>query len=155
MLKSFKNIPPMLQKQIMARLIGSALGLFCVLVILISHGQWQLIFPGLVISLCFFISASNLFFRCEEKRYIIIRGVCTSFERTAVRKRIKAIYLESEGKTVKILNIPKGRPIKEGDCVLVYVADNASVYDLEGEYVICNVLAIGKEYGSAEKKQAA
>ena len=154
MLKSFKNFPPLLQKQITIRLIGSVLGLFCVLVILISHGQWQLIFPGLVISLSFFLSASNLFFRCEEKGYIIIRGICNGFERSSVRKRIKAIYLEAEGKSIKILHTNKGRPIKEGDCVVVYVADNASVYDLDGEFVICNVLAIGKEHDSTVKESA-
>lgn len=155
MLKSYKNFPPILQKQILMRLTGSVLGLFCVLVILISHSQWQLIFPGLVISLSFFISASNLFFRCEEKRYIVIHGICRGFERTSIRKQIKAIYLESDGKSVKVLCTYKGRPIKEGDQATIYVADTASVYDVDGEYIICNILAIGREQNSSTLQKAA
>ena len=154
MLKSYKNFPPIHQKQILMRLTGSVLGLFCVLVILISHSQWQLIFPGLVISLSFFISASNLFFRCEEKRYIVIHGTCHGFERTSVRKHIKAIYLESDGKSVKVLYTYKGRPIKEGDQVTIYVADTASVYEVNDEYIICSILAIGREQQGANQKAA-
>ena len=155
MLKSYKNFPPILQKQILMRLTGSVLGLFCVLVILISHSQWQLIFPGLVISLSFFISASNLFFRCEEKRYIMIRGICRGFERTSVRKQIKAIYLESDGKSVKVVYTYKSRPIKEGDQVTIYVSDTASVYEVDGEYIICSILAIGRKQNSSAMQKAA
>ena len=155
MMKSFKTFPYPLQKQILMRLIGTLLGLFCVLVILISHGQWKMIFPGLVISLSFFISASNLFFRCEEKGYIVIQGICRGFERSTVRKRVKAIYLEADSKMIKVLHLNKGRPIKEGDHLTLYVADTASVYELDGEFIICNVLAIGRDQYSSENQKAA
>lgn len=38
-----------------------------------------------------------------ENRYIILEGLCSSVDKTPLRKRVKNIYLETEAGTVKIV----------------------------------------------------
>ena len=102
MAEVFKKIPSALKKQILIRLAGSGLGIVMLILILSYRGNWQLIIPGIAIFLAFFGSAALLFIKCAGESYVVIRGECVEIEKTGLRKRIKSVYIQQDGRRVKI-----------------------------------------------------
>ena len=127
MREQFKAIPNPLQKQILIRLSGCGIGIAALLILLVNGGRWQLFFPAVIITLYFLNSTIHLFFRCAEGRYVELHGTCQSIERSVVRKRIKALHIESDGRFIKLIPHQNSGSVKEGDSLIIYLADNASV----------------------------
>ena len=147
MIDKFKNIAPVLQKQILIRLAGSGLGLAMILMMLAYRGSWQLLIPGIIITMGFLISAGVLYDKCVKSNYVALSGICQDIERTSLRKKIKAIYIKSENKTIKIVSqVQRIRNLSVGDKLTVYLPLNEPVYDHDGCFVIFHVIAIGKEW---------
>lgn len=147
MAEVFKKIPSALKRQILIRLAGSGLGVIMLILILSYRGNWQLIIPGITIFLVFFGSAALLFIKCAGESYVVIRGECVEIEKTGLRRRIKAVYIQQDGRPVKIMNqVQRLRNLSVGDKLAVYMAENAPVYDHDGCYVVFNVIAVGKEW---------
>lgn len=152
MLEQFRQIPAPLQKQISLYLSGSLLGLVMMIMILAFHGSWQLIIPSLIIALVFLINGCVLFCRCTEGQYVVIQGVCTEIERTGFKKRIKAVYIRSGEHAIKVVHqLQRIRDLSAGDGLVLYLADNAPVYEVDGYKVVCNALAIGKESSVSDR----
>ncbi len=147
MVEAYKKIPQVLQKQILIRLAGSGLGVVMLLLILAYRGDWRLIIPGIAIFLAFAVDAALLFHKCKNERYVVIQGICQGIDRTGLRKRIKAAYVQCEDKCVKITHqLQKIRNLSIGDKLTVYVSENTPVYEHDGCLVIFNVIAVGKEW---------
>lgn len=146
MLEQFRQIPAPLQKQIYLHLSGSVLGLVMMIMVLAFQGSWQLIIPSLIIAFVFLINGCVLFCRCTEGQYVVIQGVCTEIERTGFKKRIKAVYIRSGEYAIKVVyQLQRIKDLSAGDSLVLYLADNTPVYELDGYKVVCNALAIGKE----------
>ena len=94
----------------------------------------------------------HLFFRCAEGRYVELRGTCQSIERSVVRKRIKALHIESDGRFIKLIPHQNSGSVKEGDSLIIYLADNASVYEVDHELVLCDIITYGKDRCLHESK---
>lgn len=151
MRKQFQKIPSVLQKQIMVRLAGSGLGIVMLILILAYQGSIQFLLPGIAITFIFLASAFLLFYRCSEGKYVVIRGTCEEIERTGLRKRLKAVYIQCDEKSVKIVGLLlRLRNLRIGDILEVYIADSTPVYEHDGVYVITNTLAVSK--GNRERK---
>ena len=147
MAEVFKKIPTALKNQILIRLAGSGLGLIMLILILSYRGSWQLIIPGIAIFLTFLGSAAFLFIKCASESYVVIRGTCVEIEKAGLRKRVKAVYIQHENRSVKVVNqIQRIRNLSVGDKLVVYVSENAPVYDHDGCLIIFNVIAVGKEW---------
>ena len=145
MRERFQGLPSVLQKQILIRLAGSASGMVMSLLILVYHGRAQLLIPGVVICFSFLVNAAVMFFHCTGKRYVIIHGTCNEIVRSSFRRKLKAVYLESEGKSVKIMGqLQSLRNLRIGDRLEVYISDSAPVYQNDGIYVITQVMAVRK-----------
>ena len=147
MADQFKQIPAPLQKQILSRLAGSGLGIVVLILILTYRGSWQLMLPGLAIFVAFTMSAWLLFCNCVQGTYTVIQGQCTEIERTGIRKKIKAVYIQSDDRCIRIVTqFQKIRKLAVGDKLTVYLAENSPVYEHDGCLVIFHVIAIGKEW---------
>ena len=73
----------------------------------------------------------------------------TEIEKTGLRRKVKDIYVKEDQFTVRIVRPSiKLRSLNVGDRITIYLADNAPVYEMDGCKVICNTLAVEKEYGS-------
>ena len=145
MADQFKQIPAPLQKQILSRLAGSGLGIVMLILILAYRGSWQLMLPGMAIFLAFTVNAWLLFRKCADGSYVVIRGECTEIERTGIRKKIKAVYIQSEGRCIRIMTqLQKIRKLSVGDKLTIYLAENTPVYDHDGCLVIFQIIAVGK-----------
>ena len=145
----FRQFPKVLQKQILIRLTAGIVSLLMLVIILLYRGGLELMFPCIGFSAVFFISALQLYARCDEKNYVVIRGTCTEIEKTGLRRKVKDIYVKEDQFTVRIVRpTMKLRSLNVGDRITIYLADNAPVYEMDGCNVICNTLAVEKEYGS-------
>ena len=145
----FRQFPKVLQKQILIRLTAGIVSLLMLVIILLYRGGHELMFPCIGVSAVFFISALQLYARCDEKNYVVIRGTCTEIEKTGLRRKVKDIYVKEDQFTVRIVRpTMKLRSLNVGDRITIYLADNAPVYEMDGCKVICNTLAVEKEYGS-------
>ena len=149
MKNKFRQFPQVLQKQILIRLTAGIVSLLMLVIILLSRGGIELMFPCIGFSSIFFISALQLYARCDEKNYVVIKGTCTEIEKTGLRRKVKDIYVKEDQFTVRIVRPSmKLRSLNVGDRITIYLADNAPVYEMDGCKVICNTLAVEKEYGS-------
>lgn len=147
MAEQFKQIPSPLQKQILIRLAGSGLGIAMLTLILAYHGSWQLILPGIAIFVAFTVSAWLLFRKCVTGAYVVIHGQCVEIERTGIRKKIKAVYIQNEDRCIRIMSqLQKIRKLSVGDKLTLYLAENTPVYDHDGCLVIFHIIAAGKEW---------
>ena len=145
----FRQFPQVLQKQILIRLTAGIVSLLMLVIILLYRGGIELMFPCIGFSSIFFISALQLYARCDEKKYVVIKGTCTEIEKTGHRRKVKDIYVKEDQFTVRIVRPSmKLRSLNVGDRITIYLADNAPVYEMDGCKVICNTLAVEKEYGS-------
>ena len=145
----FRQFPQVLQKQILIRLTAGLISLMMLVIILLYRGGLELMFPCIGFSSVFFISALQLYARCDEKNYVVIKGICTEIEKTGLRRKVKDIYVKEDQFTVRIVRPSmKLRSLNVGDRITIYLADNAPVYEMDGCKVICNTLAVEKEYGS-------
>lgn len=145
----FRQFPQVLQKQILIRLTAGIVSLLMLVIILLYRGGLELMFPCIGFSSVFFISALQLYARCDEKNYVVIKGTCTEIEKTGLRRKVKDIYVKEDQFTVRIVRPSmKLRSLNVGDRITIYLADNAPVYEMDGCKVICNTLAAEKEYGS-------
>lgn len=144
MKERFRNIPAPLQKQIFFRGSGMMIGI--AIMIFAGRGGIVLLLPGIAILLMFLVSACSLAIRCFEGKYLILKGQCLQIERSFVRKNIKAIYLKVQNHTVKLrCQIP--RRIAVGDQLIIYISNDAPVYEEDGCQVLFHILAIGREHG--------
>lgn len=144
MKERFRNIPAPLQKQILQRAFGMAIGI--VIMIFAGKEDIVLLLPGIAALLMFLVSACSLAIRCLDGNYLILRGQCLQIERSFVRKNIKAIYLKVQNHTVKLrCQIP--RRIAVGDQLTIYISNDAPVYEEDGCQVLFHILAIGREHG--------
>ena len=144
MKERFRNIPAPLQKQILQRAFGMAIGI--AIMIFAGKEDIVLLLPGIAALLMFLVSACSLTIRCLDGNYLILRGQCFQIERSFVRKNIKAIYLKVQNHTVK-LRCQLPRRIAVGDQLTIYISNDAPVYEEDGCQVLFHILAIGREHG--------
>lgn len=143
----FNQFPKALQKQVLIRLTASAVSMLMLVLILLYRGGFELVLPCVGFAAVFLISAFQLYVRCEENEYVVLHGVCTEIERTGLRRRVKDIYVKENEHTVRLVRpTMKLRALNVGDKITIYLADNAPVYDMDGCKVICNTLAVEKEF---------
>ena len=113
--------------------------------IMLLKGHWQFLIPCLAVAILFSVAGLQLLADCSEKKYITISGVCSEVERTGLRKRIKSICLKQGAVAIRLPHPDYfSRSLSSGDSIVVYVASNAPVYEVDGYQVICNTLAIGR-----------
>ena len=152
MREQFKAIPNPLQKQILIRLSGCGIGIAALLILLVNGGHWQLFFPAVIITLYFLNSTIHLFYRCAEGRYVELRGTCQSIERSVVRKRIKALHIESDGRFIKLIPHQNSGSVNDGDSLIIILADNSSVNEVYRERGLCDIITYGKDMCLHESK---
>ena len=85
MIRSFRKYPPILQKQILIRLAAGIAAYMILPIIWLCNGGFELMLPFICFGTVFLISAVQLYARCEEKGYVVIRGICTQVDRTGLR----------------------------------------------------------------------
>ena len=152
MKEKFMRIPAPLRRQILLRCAGAGLGAAMFLIVLIFSTDWRFMVPCTAASVLCLASAALLFDRCVRGKYVVITGNCTEIERTSIRKRIKAIYLQTEEHQIKLVGVRPVRNLIVGDTLNLFVADNTPVYNTDGCNVICAYIALSKTLPTQKKE---
>ena len=146
MKEKFLSIPLPLQKQILLRLGGAGIGAVTFLLVLSYRSDWRLMLPCAALIVLCVGSSLSLYDRCIQSRYVAVTGSCVEIEKSAWRRRTKAIYLRTDQYSIKLAGVRKIKNLVVGDQLTVYIAENAAVYEVDGCQVICNYLAIEKAF---------
>ena len=152
MKEKFMQIPQPLRKQVLLRCVGAGLGAAMLLIMLIYSNDWRFMLPCAVAALLCLGSATLLYYRCTKGQYVVITGICTEIERTSIRKRMKAIYLQTEEHQVKLVGVRPVRNLVVGDTLNLFVAESTPVYNMDGCNVICSYITLSKALPTAKKK---
>ena len=118
--------------------IGATILFSCILGFL---GDVIFALPCAVIACFFIVSFLLLRHRILHDRIIAITGICTSIDRTAIKNRIKSIYLQSGNTTYRIL-VHRRVKVEIGDEITVYAPRKVATFEHNGMRVICDFYAI-------------
>ena len=142
MREEFKRLPKALKKNILCR-IGLGLGFLTVFVLICIFSNYLVLAlaPG-AFAMFLLIDGIGMLFRCLGGDYVELSGVCFEVNKSAVRRRTKYIVIETSRGAVRLPTRMKPKAIKVGDEVVIYVPDHASVYDYNGNMVVCEFYAI-------------
>jgi hypothetical protein len=142
MIEKIKQVPGPLQKQILIRYgIGVVFFLLFVL-ILIFYRDLNLSIPCVAFSVFFLVNAVLLMYRSFDGKYVIVEGVCSELEKTGLRKRIKAIYVDAGPHNVKVMIKQRLKRIAVGDDITVYLSAAAQVYEQDQCFLVYSYLAL-------------
>lgn len=141
----FLQIPAPLRKQLLLWLGSSVLSIAMLVTVLVSPGEWSLVFPCILLFLVCAGSGWLLWDRCVHQRYVVIEGTCTEIERTPFRSSIQAVFLRKDDLSIKLMGVGVMKNLMVGDTVTAYVAETTDVYEVESHLVICSHLAIVRE----------
>lgn len=141
MKEKFKKLPVALKRQIIHRTLAGVAALLVFILILVFAGDFMLSLPCLLLSVYFIISGTMMFFNCIAGKYVVVRGVCTEIERTALRKRIKAFCVSTEDGNWKIVPQRKIKGLAVGSDITVYLPSKTRVYDEKGAMLVFGIYA--------------
>ena len=150
MKEKFKQLPEILQKQIIFRIAAGAVSLLAFFIVLALYRNLFLCLSFVFFAIVFFCSGIFLLFRVVNGKYITIEGRCTRIDKSFLRKRNKSIYIESVPHKIKLNLRQKLKNISQGDDVVVYVLESTSVYQEEGYEILSGYLAIERKMRSGD-----
>lgn len=147
MKEKLRELPMAIQKQVIIRYGAAAVSLI-LLVISLPMAEDPYLPLSLALIFAFFLfSASQLLYLALSGHLIEISGECIRLERTPIRRRLKALYLQVETQVVRIQITGKQRDAEPGELVTVYASDSAPVYENEGCQQLSGYLAISIQRG--------
>lgn len=142
MKEKFKQIPEVLQRQIMFRFAAGVLFLILFAVILFCFRDYYLYLPCLFFAGFMIVNGGFLFYNSIIGNYICVQGVCEQVDVTGLRKRVKSIYVDLEQNTLRIMIKHRIKRIAIGDTIIVYLSEKTPVYEQHDGYMICSYYAI-------------
>lgn len=147
MKEKLKELPMAIQKQVIIRYGAAAVSLILLVISLLMAEDPYLPLSLALIFAFFLFSASQLLYLALAGHLVDICGECTRIERTPIRRRLKAIYLQVGTQVVRLQITGKQRDVEPGDLVTVYASGSAPVYESEGYQQLGGYLAINIQRG--------
>ena len=138
----FQSFPLPLQKHILMHGLFSVLFILLAIILYCYGPDPYILIPPIAISIFAIVRGIFLFRRVARGEYRIVEGPCIDTDVTMIRKRIKSLVFETEGRKVKVLVKQRKNKIAIGCLVRLYVANNTMVYEKDGYYVLYEYLDI-------------
>lgn len=142
MKERFRALPDALQKQILIRGLLGVVALLLFVVILICTKEVSFALPCSVLALFMIVNGGQLLYNCIRNKYIVVKGVCTSVEKTALKKRVKSLSLDVEKRVLTVSVRHRLKAPSVGDEISIYFSENAPVYEKDGAYHIYSFYAL-------------
>ena len=143
----FKELPEVLQRQVIYRVAAGGLSMLLCLIVLILHHSFYLCLSFVFFAVVFCCSGLFLFLRVVSGKYVSIEGRCSRIDKSFLRKRTNTIFFEADPHKIKLHLRQNLKNISTGDDIVVYVLDNTSVYQEEGYEVLGGYIAIERKKG--------
>ena len=87
-------------------------------------------------------SAFRLYNIGRRGQYLVLEGTVLKLERTPLRLRPKAMWMEVEGKALLVVLRNRHISVREGDALTLYIADTAPLYEWRGIHRLHSYLAV-------------
>ena len=142
MLQEFKRMPGPLQKNTLIRLGLGAVFLIVTIALVIAACDAYLWLPCAGTAIFFITAAFLLFRKAVLGEYVIVTGECAGIGKTALKRRVKYIILQTEAGKVKVMLHGRVRGISAGTMVKLYLANNTLIYEQNGSQMVYSYLAI-------------
>lgn len=142
MRKIVRQLPTTLRAQVLWRICIGLLAIFLFLVIWISCNEFTFAFPCLILAVFLFVNSGIMLYNIITGSYIRISGKCTAVDLVGLRKRIKSIAVDFDGKRVVLPIKYRIRKIVPGELVTLYLSDRTPVYEQDGAYCIYDYYAL-------------
>lgn len=142
MREKLQSLPAALRRQILFRLCLGSAALLLFFVILLSSWDIYLCIPCLILSTFLIVNGGWLLYNCIKGAYVTVQGVCFEIETKGILKRVKAFYLSSEDRQLKVPARQRIRNLRCGDTVTVYMSNKTPVYESGNIYTICSYHAL-------------
>ena len=136
MIKKIKDkiseVPEKLQMMCLFRCAVGAIFFVAFIAIVISSRDLAIIIPPLFVGLYLVFDAIHIMYNCANGKYVVVEGICCEIEYSKLGRKIKSVVIQHENDKVKIpCSAPRKKYI-EGENLIVYIPDSASVYDKDG-----------------------
>jgi hypothetical protein len=140
--EEFKRLPKVLKKNIIFRIgLGLAVLTVFILICIFADHLVLALAPG-AFAMFLLMDGVGMMFRCLGGDYVELSGICIEVKKSTIRRKTKHIVIETTRGKVKLPTRIKPNAVKEGDKVTIYVPDHASVYDYNGDMVVCEFYGI-------------
>lgn len=152
MKEKFYKLPAVLRKQVYLRFGFGLISLILFIAMSLQYRNIKFCIPCLIASAFLLISGYGMLCRFLNGQYLSVEGVCSDVERTRARKRIAELRFKIENQYVRI-PIHRGiQNIKKGDSVIIYMPEDASVYEQSGELIMYSYYAVEVQKEPVENK---
>lgn len=138
----FKQLPEVLQRQVLIRFVGGIVFLFLFIVIQICFAGIYFSLPCLLFGSVMIVNGGWLLYNSLQGNYLCVQGVCEQIEITSIRKRVKSICIRIDKNMLQVPVKRKAKGITQGDTVVLYLSDKTPVYEKDDGYMICSYYAL-------------
>ena len=142
MKKEFRALPQAIKKQVAYRFWFGVLAALVFLFIVVFTRDIVLGLPCIFLSVYLFIDGGIILYHGVAKKYVVVRGFCTDIERTRLRKRIKAVYIQTGDKLVRIPVNGRRNRFAVGCKLALYMSDQTRVYERDSHFVVFSYYAL-------------
>ena len=141
-MREFRQIPEVLQKQLLIKAGLSALCFIVAVSLLMLAQDASLSLPPACMFVFFAVTVFNLLRRITSAEYVIVSGKCIEAGATSLKRRIKYIIIETEDTKIKVM--PRGhlKKTSPGSQLKLYIADNTPVYEQNGLHILYYCIAL-------------
>lgn len=139
---AIRQLPEAIQRKLLSHVLlaGACIVMIIALSFLSRDIRFVLPFIAMLAFLCY--RAFHVFRVAVTNDYIIIAGTCIESDLSPIRKRTKAIYLATEGQTVRVPMQNKLSKYSKGAEMRLYVDKRTPVYEKDGILIIAQYLAV-------------
>lgn len=140
-----REFPSPIQNLILLRIGLCVLSLAAGAGMLALLGRFALVLPFALGALLLAVGAAHLCHIAAMGRYLILKGTVLKVERTALRRRPRALLLEVDGKALRVVLHNRHRAPADGAAVALYIPDTAPLYEWRGMHQLSTYLALAKQ----------
>lgn len=145
MRNKLREYPSPIQNQILFRIGLCVLSLVAGAGMLALLGRIALVLPFALGAVLLAGSAAHLCQIAAMRRYLVLKGTVLKVERTALRRRPRALLLEVDGKALRVVLHSRHHAPADGAAVALYIPDTAPLYEWRGLHQLSTYLALVKE----------
>ena len=137
-----RALPGFFQRQLCAHIIAGVCLLAITGLFLCLRFGFVMLAPAMILFVFLLLHGAWLFRLAVRQQYIVVDGICTYIQRTAVRKRAKYLQLDVQGMCVQIASKRSHIPYHPQQRLRLYLTPQTPVYEKDGVQLLSNYLGI-------------
>ena len=140
--EQFSSLPDSLRRVLAFRLLAALISAILFIVCMIISPGIRLAIPPLIFMVYSLFTGSVLFSDWASGNCICLQGTCSAIEKMLLRRRMAAIYVSLEGRSIMIRPTFPIPSVHTGDTVAIYLSRHFPVYERDGVQVIPRYYAL-------------